>query len=60
MHIGTDLADRSDRMTRRALFQLWREVRGQDLTEYALLVAMLALALVSDQPEPLGLTAGAA
>ena len=47
-------------MTRRALFQLWREVRGQDLTEYALLVAMLALALVSDQPEPLGLTAGAA
>ncbi len=34
-------------MTRRALCQLWREVRGQNLTEYALLVAVLALALVS-------------
>jgi Flp pilus assembly pilin Flp len=31
----------------RALFQLWREVHGQDLTEYALLVAVLALALVT-------------
>ena len=34
-------------MTRRAPFKLWREVRGQNLTEYALLVAVLALALVS-------------
>ncbi len=32
---------------RRALFRLWREVRGQDLTEYALLVMLLALGLVS-------------
>lgn len=26
---------------------LWREVRGQNLTEYALIVALLALACVS-------------
>jgi len=44
-------------MTRRALFRLWREVRGQNLTEYALLVAVLALALVSAS-QTLGCTVG--
>ncbi len=33
-----------DSMTKQLLNQLWRDESGQDLTEYALLVVLLALA----------------
>ncbi len=41
----------------RFLYRLWRETRGQNLTEYALLVAMVALSLVSAS-QKLGCTVG--
>ena len=39
------------RVVGRFLSSLWRDIRGQDLTEYALLLVLLSLGAVSTMPK---------
>lgn len=44
---GLDLHPRRDEGTKNLLKFLWQDQKGQDLTEYALLLALLALGAIT-------------
>jgi Flp pilus assembly pilin Flp len=44
---GREIVGRKEINMKRTLVRLWKEDRGQDLTEYALLLVLLTLAAVT-------------